>query len=614
MGADGCRGDELTVSTSMHPNPASGNILTAARQLIATKQYPEAERLLRHGISQDERCADLPAELASLAFSQRRPDVAVQWLERALLIEPTHPEWRLAAANGYAALGHQAAAIRHAQHALELRPESVVAQILFAKLLQRQGKGSEACTRLEILHRQQPISFEVLKALVETLITEGRTEEALQFADAAAEASDALGVLMLNAQCACEDGDVAKATLIYRRAISAHPDSVEAILGLAQALEDRGDREGAEAAYKRALQLDTKRGFAIGALLELQGKNADQQWIERGLEILEGGAATDVARALVGYGLGKVFSKRHQPRAAFSCWKQANEARRREIGAFDRAHFSSRIDNLIEIFSTTYFRKNVSSASDDKRPLFVVGMPRSGTTLVEQIFASHPLVLGYGELPDIPRIAGQMAREMGQRWPQSMLHIDSDIARRYAQRYQKTLARRGAPTAQRCVDKAPTNFLYLGLIATLFPNAHVIWCRRDARDVCLSIYAENFGLTQRHATDLGDLAAYHREHERIMRHWQTVLPLPIHEVSYEALIDQPQAVISSMLTAVKLDWSDTCLNFYAGDRLVQTPSKWQVRQPLYRSSVGKWKEYERWLGPLLTALNASETESHDHHE
>lgn len=591
----------------MEGSRVSVELRNSVDQLIAARRYADAERLLRQHLTTVPQDTEAIFALAELAFAQGRSDIAVQWLERALVQHPQRHDWRMKIGEAYLQIGKPAATIEHVRRVLDAHPASTVAQILIARAMARQGRVDDATLRLEDLHREQPESDDVVAALVEMLKAEGNSQSAIRLLGGVGEPPRSLARLLLLAQCLWEEGSVDHAVDIYERAVSAYPASVEAAIGLAQAMEDRGDRTGAERMYRQALRIDPTRGFAIGALLELQARNADPDLVTRGQQILDGQAATDVARALVGYGLGKVYAARAEYRNAFSVWTMANEARRREAGPFDRAAFSQRVTELIQAFPTEYFRERSGWGHEDDRPVFVVGMPRSGTTLVEQIIASHPDAVGFGELPEIPEIAKRMVRAIGGKWPNSMQHADAATVRQFATQYLQALHRRNPASAKRCVDKAPTNFLYLGLIATLFPRAHVVWCRRDPRDVCLSIYAENFGLNQRHATDLRDLAAYFAEHERLMRHWQSVLSVPIHELSYGELIRDPGHHTAELLRALDLEWNDACLDFHHNERSVQTPSRWQVRQPLYSSSSGKWKHYEQWLGPLFEALRETGT-------
>jgi hypothetical protein len=233
--------------------------------------------------------------------------------------------------------------------------------------------------------------------------------------------------------------------------------------------------------------------------------------------------------------------------------------------------------------------------------VFIVGLPRSGTTLTEQILASHPLFHGAGELPDLPRLAAAVMPPAP--WTASS-HVDAGKSRNLAFTYLKAL-RDGAPRGcLRITDKAPFNFFQLGLAALLFPQARVIHCRRGARDNALSIWMENFNPDQHYATDFGDLAHLRDGYERLMAHWHEVLPLDILDVDYEALVGDVETQARRMVEFLDAPWDRRCLDFHESNRAVQTPSRWQVRQRIYTGSVGRWKPYASYLPALEEAFPA----------
>jgi hypothetical protein len=276
-------------------------------------------------------------------------------------------------------------------------------------------------------------------------------------------------------------------------------------------------------------------------------------------------------------------------------WDDANRARQRMIGPPDPAALRARVEALMATFDASAFRGDIPG-SDDARPLFIVGMPRSGTTLTEQILARHPLVHGAGELPDMEMVARDLPRHPAQ--------LDAATLARAVSRYLEALTRRAPPGAVRIVDKEPLNFLQLGWIARLFPRARVVWCRRDPRDVAVSIYGENFALDERLATDFAGLGHYISLQHRLMRHWQAVLPLPILEFPYEALVAEPEARSRALVAFAGLEWDPDCLSFHRSTSGVQTPSRWQVREPLHARSVGRWIHHRDAIAPLLRTLDA----------
>jgi hypothetical protein len=235
--------------------------------------------------------------------------------------------------------------------------------------------------------------------------------------------------------------------------------------------------------------------------------------------------------------------------------------------------------------------------------VFIVGMPRSGTTLVEQILANHPAVRGRGERREIQQLVDDLdARAVASpRYPESLARLNEATGRELAARYRAAVDV-PADGVRRITDKMPTNFLHLGLIALLFPAAHIVHCCRDPRDVCLSCYQQHFERRLPYAYDLRDLAVYYSAYERLMHHWHDVLPVKICDVQYEDLVSTPEACARRLVEFCGLDWNARCLEFDCSRTPVQTASQWQVRQPLYRSSVGRWRNYRSHIGPLLEAF------------
>ena len=232
-----------------------------------------------------------------------------------------------------------------------------------------------------------------------------------------------------------------------------------------------------------------------------------------------------------------------------------------------------------------------------------MGFPRSGTTLVEQILASHPKVFGAGELPDIPSIANTLPRHVpgNGSYPTCAPHLAPDAFRGFGEAYLRRTRQINA-TAERIVDKMPTNYLHVGLIRLLLPSARAIHCRRNALDTCLSCYFQRFRTGHEFSYELRHLGSCYQNYERLMAHWCHVLSDHILELDYETLTDELEPSARNLLAFCGLEWDDRCLEFHRTQREVATASNWQVRRPVYRSSVGRWRNYETHLGPLRQAL------------
>ena len=279
----------------------------------------------------------------------------------------------------------------------------------------------------------------------------------------------------------------------------------------------------------------------------------------------------------------------------------ANPLRRRIFDGYDVENDLRIMRNIAQGFDKAYLEQRKTTGVQEERPIFVVGMPRSGTTLVEQILASHPRVHGAGEL----MLLHQSILDAFPAADDNDYHAALSDAT--AEKFQ-TIANRyldGLPDvdADRVTDKLPHNFLNIGMIRIMFPEAHVVHCRRDPRDTCFSIYKNLFGsIGHPYAYDLEELAHHHNGYAKLMQHWDKVLPGVVHTIDYEAIIDDQERTTRELLAACGLEWDPACLDFHKLSRPVATLSAQQVRQPLYRGSIGAWQNYEKMLKPLLDIL------------
>jgi tetratricopeptide (TPR) repeat protein len=355
-----------------------------------------------------------------------------------------------------------------------------------------------------------------------------------------------------------------------------------AILG--DLLGQEGQFDEAVALLRTATELDPDR---IGAWHNLtiltKVSEADRSLVETMEEMLKRGGRSDFDRALLHFALGKAYDDLGDTEPAIRHFDQANALERRRL-PFDRAALSDSIDRIIETFTPELMAGGAPTPVSDELPALIVGMPRSGTTLVEQIVSSHPLVAAGGELT-----FWTDQREMAAA---------KDAASRLGAGYLALLRRIG-PGSERVTDKNPFNFLHLGAIRLALPHARFIHVRRDPIDTCLSIYFTRFATPQAFAYDRGDLVSYYREYERLMAHWRGLIPADrLLEIDYESLIANRESLTRRMIAFCGLRWDDACLAPESNPRLVRTASVWQARQPVYRTSVERWRRYDPWLGEL----------------
>lgn len=410
------------------------------------------------------------------------------------------------------------------------------------------------------------------------------------------------GVLTLLGQAVSQDGQLERARQVFEQVLRLDSASAAAWLGMGGVHEDLGNRADAAHAYLRLLAYEPDDAQGLAGLLGVAREADLESAIERAQARLQ--SAADRDRALIGYALGKALDRqgRHDP--AFEAWTAANAARRRVAGAFDAGHFDRRITRLTEIFSKDFCAARRGWGDPSEQPVFVVGLPRSGTTLTEQILASHTSVFGAGELDVLTDMATGTPDRLGRTdppWPDAAGELTQALTADIARDHLARLSALAPPGTRRVVDKQPLNFWHLGLVALTLPNARIIHCTRNLRDNGLSVYAENFSPEQRWATDLRDIAHYWGGCRRLMTHWRDVTGLQILEVSYQETVADLAGQARRLADFIGLQPVPAMIDFHRANRAVQTPSRWQVRRPLYASSVGRWQRYASHLAPLTAA-------------
>lgn len=580
--------------------------------------------------------------LGDARLAQGKPGQAETSYRKALSIDPGSAEATLGLGNLLHSRGRIAAAIKHYRRAIALKPELAEAHNNLGVALLAEGAAAEAAACFTRALELRPDYPDAHLNLGRVLKGEGKMREAIASYRAALELDPRLAEAHNNLGNALrEQGDLEAALTHYRQALAIRPDFAAAHNGLGIALAKGGAFDDAIAAHRRALALRPRQAdwhVDLGAALNVLGdvdaaiehcrtalsiapdhvrahqglamaRRVDTDTGETaGLESLLGKDNLSTTDALsLRFTLGKRYDDAAQFDRAFAHYRIANELkdaelRRRNLG-FDAAAYGEHVERLIAVFDQGFFATRGSLGADSELPVFILGMARSGTTLVEQILASHSRVFGAGELEHIGGVTARLpARlETDQGYPGCAVLITPALARRLGQSYIEIL-RGFAPDAARVTDKLPGNFLHLGVIALLAPRARVIHCRRDPLDTCLSCYFQHFEGRMSHAYDLGNLGRYFRGYARLMAHWRTVLPRPMLEVSYEDLIADQEAVSREIITFCGLEWEEACLRFHDTKRAVRTASLSQVRQPIYGSSVGRWRNYEKHLGPLKAAL------------
>ncbi len=531
---------------------------------------------LEKAVALNPRLASAHCNLGRALTGLGRPEDAEQSLRRAIEIDPRFPEARFNLGSLLRDQGRLAQASEQIDEAVRLRPDYVKAH--YARgLLHWDGHRPERA--IECFRRCLEIDPEF------------------------APAHSQLGVLLLD-----------------REGFDAAKDEVEAALRLDPNLAlahnnrgrlhlDAGEIDAATRCFETALALEPDFVDAWFNLSLMRAYcDAHPEMIERLQALLHGKSLPEPARATLHFALGKLRHDRGEYDSAFESYREANRLTR-EARPFDRAELAERVRGLEETCDRAFFERMKGSDVPTTVPVFIVGAPRSGTTLIEQVLSAHPDVHGGGELLFIPKLTELLSRRHRHAggYPRCLPVVDKEELRSGARAYLESI-RRLDREAARITDKLPGNFLHLGLIAILFPRARIIHCRRDAMDVCLSNYLQRFHDGHFYSYDLADLGWFYRQYERLMAHWREVLPVSMFEVHYEDFVRDPEAWSRAMVDYCGLPWDARCLRFDENRRAVHTASNLQIRQPLYRSSVGRWRVYEPHLDELKRALRA-ESES-----
>jgi tetratricopeptide (TPR) repeat protein len=495
-------------------------------------------------------------------------------------------------------------AIACCRRALELKPDFAEAHNNLGAGLKVQGKLEEAIACCHRALELKPDFAEAHNNLGNALKDQEKLDQAilsyrraLELKPDFAEAHISLGNALK------EQGKPDEAVVSYRRLLELKPDYAQAHCNLGLALEEIGDLQGAEDSLRAALRHDSRLALAHYQLAALLGGKLPQQDLAAQRRLLEEVELPDAQRLFLHFGLAQVLDARGEYAEAARHLDRGNSLQlsewRKRGREYDPKEYESLVTRMIVVSTPDFFQRVRGFGLESELPVFVVGLPRSGTTLIEQILAGHRQVFGAGELK-LASDARAVLGGQGADFIAGLGQLDRETARRLASRHLERL-RALNREALRIVDKMPDNYLYLGLLASLFPRAKLIHCRRDLRDVAVSCWMTH--LHEVHwANDQQHIASRFHEYQRMMEHWREVLPVPLLEVDYEETVADLEGVARRLVTWCGLAWEPACLEFHQAKRPVRTASAVQVRQPVFRTSVGRWKHYEHALAPLFARL------------
>lgn len=500
-------------------------------------------------------------------------DASVRYLKRAVTADPADAVVLNNLGNVLLARGDAEGAADAYRKSVSIKPDYVNGLFNLAKLQIRAGELKTGIETWRKILNLAPTDLEVRNELGVALIRDNKHEQAAE---------------------------------MFRSALAIDPEHTESHNSLGVYYMHKGDLEQARACFMEVLKRDPNHARAHENLVRSRRFSADDKATIDHLEnLVKVESSSDDDRMLYRFSLGKIYDDCGDAKNAFQHYREGNALRQR-TARFDADAHSVWVDRVIQTFTANFFAARRDHGTSSDLPVFIVGMIRSGTTLVEQIIASHPDVVGAGELLHVSDMTRTLPRRLGsnREFPECVTDLSSGHSRELGEYYIEQL-RELDSGARRITDKLPTNFLFLGLIALILPRARVIHCLRDPLDVAVSIYFQRFAEGHEYAYSLSDIAAYYREYVRLMKHWKKVLPIAVHEVKYESLIADQEIQSRALIQHCGLEWNDACLQFNETERMVSTASNWQVRQPVYRSSLAKWRRYEAFLGPLKSLLDES---------
>lgn len=554
--------------------------------------------------------------LGTTLHDQGRFAEAETHLRRAVGLDPNNAEAWNCLGNVMRVIGRPKEAVSFYRKSLKLKPDFTMALSNFGAALRETGDLVAAEAALRRALARDPDNADIHSNLGNVLAARNLTAAALAAFRRAVELAPG-NPLILSNRAAAEVGvglaETGEAT--FREVLAIDPDCPEALNGLGVVMS-HGGRSGESLDYfRRALAVRPNYAEVYHNMAGLRGVDFSATELQRIVSMLGDKSIPGDNRARLYFSLAEHFSGLGDKDQAFENYRLGNEARHDhmvKMGAgFDHAGLSKAVSDRKALFTADFFSRRRDLGSASELAVFIVGMPRSGTTLIEQIAASHPDVAGVGELNDIQVLLFSKLAEMTgaeQTHMENTAKMDAAtagaLAGTYLDKVQSLAAAQGAARGvKRITDKMPFNYLHLGFVALLFPHARIIHCRRDERDSGLSCYFQNFNDSHPWTTKLADIGAYANAYRNLMAHWRGVLPLAMLEVDYESLIADQEGQSRRIIDFFGLEWDDACLDFHKTERRVRTASNWQVRRPIYTSSVGKWKAYEKHIGPLLAVLN-----------
>ena len=555
----------------------------------------------RKALSINPGYADAYNNLGLALKESGEPDEAAVCFRKALAINPNDPEVLNNLGLALQESNTLEEAIASFRKSLSIKPDNGAVHNNLGIALKKSGKLDEAIASYRKAVFLDPDNASAHNNLGNALQATGKPDEAIESYTKAlaikpdyAEAYKNLGNVLH------ELNRTAEALASYRRALSINPDFAEAHNTLGVVLRELGRLDEASGSFKKALAIKPDFAGAYKNLTLMRKYTELDDGVNRMEDLYAKKEIADDDKMNLGFGLGKVFEDLKDYGKSFAYMLEANRLKRKSYEysiQTDRDIFA----RIRKTFSSAFLSSHHGSGNQDAAPLFILGMPRSGTTLVEQILASHPLVFGAGELSVLADLVNTICSGKRKHYPECIAEMGMDALGRMGSEYIAAI-RKYSKDAEYITDKMPHNFLRVGLIRLILPNAKVIHCLRDPMDNCFSIFKKEFSGTHDYAYDMVELGQYYKLYRGLMAHWEKVLPGFMFPLRYEEMVADQEDQTRKLLAFCGLPWDEACLAFHKTERKVRTASLVQVRQPIYKDSVKRWKRYEKELEPLRKAI------------
>ncbi|MCX2983006.1 sulfotransferase family protein [Halieaceae bacterium IMCC14734] len=623
--------------TALQRSPSDVNMLgLMGAILIQASQPKQAEKLLRRTIELAPTFAKPHEDLGMLLVALNRSEEAIGLLKKAVRLDPELESAWFHLGKALARTGNGKEADLAYEEAFKLAPQRQ--ELARAAESLKQGRPEEAegiCRR--ILQREKN-NVDAMRLLALIAAQSGKTDDAEILLERVTSLAPDYNLAQLDLgniyreqdryseaihryqKVIDNDPDNAQAHFLlagvlsqaalneraidsYQRCIELQPEHAAALLGLGHALKTVGQQEAAITAYRQCTVLRPENGeswssmanlktyeFSDAEIVDMHSAIADQE--------LEPSSAVHFY-----FALAKAYENRHQYSQAWGHYVTGNH-RQRQLVSYDPVRTELLNDAIIEVFSEEFLEANAGSGNLDASPIFILGMPRSGSTLTEQILASHSQVEGTSELPYIGRLSAGLSRNRsnGINYPEAVREVSASYLQKLGDEYLQLAQMHRIQGAPRFVDKMPNNFPNIGLIHLILPNAKIIDARRNPLDACLGNFKQLYARGQNFTYDITEIAEYCLEYHRLMDHWEKVLPGKILRVQYEDTVLDLQTQVQQLLTFCELPWESACLHFHDTERAVRTASSEQVRQPIYTGAINFWRHYAEHLDELTDIL------------